>query len=295
MDSDKRQKIMLLGAKKGAIRVKDLGLELGMEEEATLGFLRESFPSETGARVYFEKNEYWVELDLEEIRFSVPLSAPEYVQLYEIVSKMAPSLKKRFFSDPQVKSMMGLLEELEFKQSVSDGQVSLIEEAITNKSVLQITGPEGKVFSVLPCKVLHLEGQLSLVAEDLFEHCLQVVILKDLCGLEVFDSEKQLRSSAFEVEEFINAIRSMGDRETRLILKIHHPLEVNLFPEYHFLGKPCMITNPNGDLIWAAYVEPCAALFEWLISLSSHVEILDPISFKQEYLSYCEEKVRKIA
>jgi hypothetical protein len=56
-----------------------------------------------------------------------------------------------------------------------------------------------------------------------------------------------------------------------------------------------MITNPNGDLIWAAYVEPCEALYDWLITLGKRVEILDPIKFKDEYLTYCEEKLRKIA
>ena len=56
-----------------------------------------------------------------------------------------------------------------------------------------------------------------------------------------------------------------------------------------------MITIPNGDLIWAAYVEPCEDLFEWLLSLGSNVDILDPGRFKDEFLSYCEEKLRKIA
>jgi predicted DNA-binding transcriptional regulator YafY len=56
-----------------------------------------------------------------------------------------------------------------------------------------------------------------------------------------------------------------------------------------------MVKNPNGDLIWAAYVEPCAHLYEWLIGLGRRVEILDPVSFKQDYLDYCEEKLRNIA
>jgi hypothetical protein len=101
--------------------------------------------------------------------------------------------------------------------------------------------------------------------------------------------------ACFEVDDFVAAIRSMNEKETRLILKIHDPQSVNLFPDHHFLGKPCMITNPNGDLIWAAYVEPCCDLFEWLLGLGTNVEVLDPGKFKDEFLMYCEEKIRKVA
>lgn len=117
-----------------------------------------------------------------------------------------------------------------------------------------------------------------------------VTSIKDL--KEVLPNEviSEARVMEFEVEEFITAIRAMNEKETRLILKIFDPQSVNLFPDHQFLGKPCMITNPNGDLIWAAYVEACEPLYEWLLSMGESVEILDPTTFKQEYLRYCEEK-----
>jgi hypothetical protein len=152
-----------------------------------------------------------------------------------------------------------------------------------------------KNYQVLPCKVIHLEGRLSLIAEDMNDHCLLVVPMIELMELTTIQSTKSPRVTAFEVDEFIVAIRSMSEKETRLILKIHDPQSVNLFPNHHFLGKPCMITNPQGDLIWAAYVEPCDDLFEWLISLNGNVEILDPTKFKDDFLMYCEEKLRKVA
>lgn len=119
--------------------------------------------------------------------------------------------------------------------------------------------------------------------------------MKNVKKFESLPSLSLPKVTTFEVEEFITAIRAMNERETRLVLKIHDPQSTNLFPDHHFLGKPCMITNPNGDLIWAAYVEPCDALYEWLMTLGKNVEILDPIKFKEEYLIYCEEKLRKIA
>ena len=143
--------------------------------------------------------------------------------------------------------------------------------------------------------MLHLEGQLSLIGEDVQDRCLMVIPLKDVKNFEALNSHSRPRVTVFEIEEFITSVRSRGEKETRLILKIHDTESTNLFPDHHFLGKPCMITNPNGDLIWAAYVEPCEALFEWLISLGKKVEILDPGLFKEEYLLYCEDKLRKIA
>ena len=134
-----------------------------------------------------------------------------------------------------------------------------------------------------------------MIAEDVNDHCLLVVPVNELVSVSNVDTTSHPRVSSFEIEEFIFAIRSMSERETRLILKIHDPQFLNLFPDHQFLGKPCMVTNPNGDLIWAAYVEPCEDLFEWLISLKSNVEILDPIKFKEEYLTYCVEKLRKVA
>jgi hypothetical protein len=143
--------------------------------------------------------------------------------------------------------------------------------------------------------VVHLEGQLSLICEEFDDHCLMIISVKQIQLIQLKESTRQSRVSYFEIEEFIAAVRAMNDKETRLILKIHDPQSVNLFPDYQFLGKPCMITNSNGDLIWAAYVEACEPLYEWLLSLGSNVEILDPNKFKADYLSYCEAKLRKIA
>ncbi len=170
-----------------------------------------------------------------------------------------------------------------------------LEEGIVIKSLVQIEFEQTKKKIIYPIKIVHLEGELSLVGEDSHDHCLFVMNLSDMNKVKVLGQTYSPQVTPFELEEFISAIRNMNEKEARLILKIHDPESVNLFPNYHFLGKPCMITNPSGDLIWAAYVEPCADLYEWLIELGGKVEILDPVQFKSEYLSYCEEKLRKIA
>jgi hypothetical protein len=183
-------------------------------------------------------------------------------------------------------------------QELSETQQRMIQDfeaGIHERQLVRLETVDGRAYVLAPCKVLHLEGQLSLIAEDFEDHCLTVVPLRDVQTYRELQKGAPVKVTAFEVEEFITAIRAMNERETRLILKIHDPQSISLFPDHHFLGKPCMITNPHGDLIWAAYVEPCESLFDWLMTLGKNVEILDPVNFREEYLIYCEEKLRKIA
>lgn len=303
---DVLKKLLVLGEKQGAIRLNDLAQEMSLGPEETLGYLRQIFPVGTGIEVYQKEDECWVDIKGEAIQYMLPLSPAEWMQLHEILSKdqsfdspVKYSLKKKITENGPIKVVMELLNQLQmWDQELSELQQVMVKEmddAIHDKHMIQLTTHEDRTYSVYPCKVLHLEGHLSLIAEDSVDHCLLVVPLKDVKEFSCLETHREAKVTAFEIEEFITAIRAMNEKETRLILKIHEPHSTNLFPDHHFLGKPCMITNPSGDLIWAAYVEPCEALYEWLLTLGQKVEILDPVNFKEEYLIYCEEKLRKIA
>lgn len=300
------KKLLVLGEKQGSIRLKDLAQEMSLGEEETLGFLRQVFPVGIGIEIYHQNNECWVDITGEAIQYMLPLNPGEWIQLHHILSSYADtetsvtmSLKKKVTENGPIKVVMELLNQLEFwDHELNETQQNLIhrlEEVILAKGLITMKTTDAKKYSVHPCRVLHLDGHLSLIAEDLQDHCLVIFPMNDLESFEVLPASAAPRVTPFELEEFITAIRAMNEKETRLILKIHNPQGTNLFPDHHFLGKPCMITNPNGDLIWAAYVEPCEALFDWLMTLGKNVEILDPIKFKEEYLMYCEEKMRKIA
>lgn len=306
VSSEVWKKLLILGEKQGSIKLNDLALEMQLQPEETLGFLRQVFPAGTGLEIYHKENECWVDIKSEAIQYMLPLSPGEWIQLHHILSNhkavetpVTYSLKKKVTDNGPIKVVMELLNQLEvWDQELSESQQVMIksmEEAIQDKKLLNLVTHDEKSYVLHPCKVLHLEGQLSLIAEDSQDHCLIIVPMKDVKEFEMVASSSQPKVTPFEIEEFIAAIRAMNEKETRLILKIHDPASTNLFPDHHFLGKPCMITNPNGDLIWAAYVEPCEALFEWLMTLGKNVEILDPVKFKDEYLMYCEEKLRKIA
>jgi predicted DNA-binding transcriptional regulator YafY len=297
------KKLMIIGSKQGTISLKDLSLELGLGSEETLSFLRQIFPAGSGAEIYTQDNECMVDIDATALQYMLPLSPSEWMALHEMLSQQKgpalSSLKKKITENGPIKAVMELLSQLDsWDEELSvelQSFVKILDEAVEKKQLVSLSTSSKKSYQVFPCKIIHLEGKLSMIAEDAHDHCLVVLGLSEISSVCLVESTSVSKVSAFEVEEFIVAIRSMSEKETRLILKIHDPQSVNLFPDHHFLGKPCMISNPNGDLIWAAYVEPCDDLFDWLLSLGGNVEVLDPSKFKDEFLSYCEEKLRKVA
>ncbi len=300
------KKLMVLGGKQGAIKLNDLAQEMRLGPEETLIFLRQIFPEGVGAEVYHKENECWIDIKSEAIQYMLPLSPGEWMELFQMLdehrgaeSAAIYSLKRKVTENGPIKVVMDLLNQLEsWDQELSASHQTMInqlDEVIGQQKMIQLLTSEDRAYSLFPYKVLHLEGTLSLIAEDSVDHCLFVVPLNEIGSFSILETLSQPRVTAYEIEEFITAIRAMNEKETRLILKIHEPHSTNLFPDHQFLGKPCMITNPTGDLIWAAYVEPCAALYDWLFNLGNRVEILDPVNFKEDYLIYCEEKLRKIA
>ena len=297
------KKLMVIGEKQGTISLKDLSLEMGLSGEDTLIFLRQIFPGGIGAEVYNRNNECMVDIDAHAIQYMLPLSPAEWMGLHQLLTNQQnpalKSLEKKITENGPIKAVMELLSQLDhWDLQLSEPHqafVSKLDEAVTQKNMVSITTTVGKSYQMFPCKIIHLEGKLSMIAEDANDHCLIVLSISDIKEVSIMEGTSQPKVADFEIEEFIFAIRSMNEQETRLILKINDPQSVNLFPDHHFLGKPCMITNSNGDLIWAAYVEPCEDLFEWLLVLGANVEVLDPGKFKDEFLMYCEEKIRKVA
>ncbi len=300
---DAIKKLMVIGERQGTISLKDLSLDMGLSCEDTLMFLRQIFPGGTGAEVYTKNNECMVDIDANAIQYMLPLSPTEWMALHKLLSQQKNpslnSLQKKITENGPIKAVMELLNELDhWDLQLSDANqmlVSKLDEAVSQRSLVSITTASNKTYQMYPCKIIHLEGQLSMIAEDAGDHCLVVMSISELKEVSILETMSAPKVASFEVDEFIFAIRAMNEKETRLVLKIHDPQSVNLFPDHHFLGKPCMITNPNGDLIWAAYVEPCDDLFEWLLALGSNVEVMDPGKFKDEFLMYCEEKLRKVA
>ena len=303
LSPDAIKKLMVIGEKQGTISLKDLSCEMGLSTNDTLIFLRQIFPGGTGVEIHGSKDESMVDIDANAIQYMLPLTPSEWMALYQLLihqkNPELQTLKKKIIDNGPIKAIMEMLDQLgRWDLQLTQEHkllISQLDDAVTKKALVLLTTSEGKSYQLFPSKIIHLEGRLSMIAEDANDHCLVVIGISEVREVSIIESMALPQVANFEVDEFIVAIRSMSEKETRLILKINDPQSVNLFPDHHFLGKPCMITNPNGDLIWAAYVEPCDDLFEWLLNLDTNVEVLDPRKFKDEFLMYCEEKIRKIA
>ena len=277
----------------------ELATVLGIDVRDLKEYLLDIGRNDSSIEFFADHGHEWVRFDLEQLHFILPLNYQEWKALRNIFSTSddpeLSSLKEKVTGTHMAEHHKNsFVDEVHFL-SVDNKVMSLIQQAIKEEISLCVKTNQDKMMELFANRVIHLEGQMCLIAEDVVDHCLTAISLSDIVELQQGSKRGCAKASSYEIEEFIMAIRSMGDHETRLILKIHEPDAVNLFPDYHFLGKPCMVKNPNGDLIWAAYVEPCAHLYEWLISLGRRVEILDPVSFKQDFLDYCEEKLRNIA
>ncbi len=150
---------------------------------------------------------------------------------------------------------------------------------------------------VYPHRLVHIEGELSLVAEEMVDKSLIYLPLDKM--MDVKDLKEQMEAplhSSIEIDDFLSSIRAISGTEVRLVLKILNPEQVQeLTPLYHFLRKPYVISNPKGDLIWAASVEESEDIYEWISNLETKIEILDPTSFKLNYLNFCERKLKKSA
>lgn len=180
------------------------------------------------------------------------------------------------------------------EEGFTEHKVHLIEEALLEKDTI-VVECTGKLLSLIPCKLVYLEGELSLIAEEVHDHSLLSLALVEVTNIKKAEKSKSHRASSHEINEFIAALRSMSDNELRLVLKIKNPDQFALIPDYQFLGRPALVTNQEGDLIWAAWVEPCDEIYDWLLTMEEHVEILEPSEFVLDFAAYCEEKSRKLA
>lgn len=165
--------------------------------------------------------------------------------------------------------------------------ISLIEKSLKDQSLLQVKLEDSKAFNLHTHKLVYLDGALSLVGEDCSERCLVYFNIHEISSLkESVKSDYRPNFAQVEVNDFIFAIRAVTGNEERLVLKIINQAGIDLTPKYHFLGNPYVTSNMEGDMIWAASVEVSDGLFDWLLEIKDHIEILDPTDVKKQFLEF---------
>lgn len=196
------------------------------------------------------------------------------------------------------KQKPSLLDQVQFhaqERTNSKEIVSFIEESILDKKLIQLQTSGSAGIDIFPRKIVFFDGQLNLIGEAVIDKCLLRVPLSKILAVIELDDEIKAEYSLIEVDDFVTSLRAMSDNQVRLVLKINSTERFNEHFNTIFLERPCLFTNPQGDYIWAATLEPSVEIFEWLCELGPNVEILDPNTFKLDFIKYCEDKLKKIA
>jgi len=140
-------------------------------------------------------------------------------------------------------------------------------------------------------KIVYIDGILSIIGEEVNDRCLTCIDINEIqaYSIEQGNNYRPNYASA-EVDDFITAIRSISGNEQRLVMKVSSPEKVNLKPDFHFLGNPYITTNTEGEFIWAASVEVSHELYNWLATIYSDIDVIDPKTVKEELESFMENK-----
>lgn len=297
--------------------ITSLTSELEVTESELNSYL--NFVQEIGVKLSFSKTEEGKFIELEEKPESIQLSfsLEEWLAFQAHFPKMAECeqspyhdiLKRRLlaleyeYSEHDLYSGVETLENilaqrkhslLETFQVDKKEIVSFLEESLLDHKVVSMNTQQG-LCKVLPYKMVFFDEDLNLIGEDVSDQCLVCIPLSSICSVVEVVDEYDTQFTLLEVEEFISSLRAISEQQIRLVLKIHSRKEFDLNFNRIYLERPVLFTNPQGDFIWAASLEPSNELYEWLCHLGPTVEILDPTSFKLQFIKYCEDKLKKIA
>ena len=227
------------------------------------------------------------------LQFSRNLSehGPKASSFHEISKKLQEFRNKHpkpNISDLSDKDKSISLERTEEKRNTL---IASIEEGLAKKEGIVVTLMKGRKIKVYPRELVYLDGDLSIVGEDISRRCLVYLALNEIKEVASYDTScYEVCFSSKDIYDFIRAIRLEIGCEQRIVLKVYADKDINLSPNYHFLNNPFLVNNPRGDLIWAADMEVSDHLFHWLYSIKDDMEILNPESIKKGFTLYCTQK-----
>ena len=174
-----------------------------------------------------------------------------------------------------------------------ENNIKKIDCSIIARNPIQINFLANKQCNVFPHRLVFIEGILCIIGENIEDKMLVyfgIEDIEDVQDLEIFTNNYEPNLSQIEVNEFINHIRLINGQDERLVLKIYSQDQSELLPKYHFLGNPFVTSSAEGDLIWAATIEICDDVYNWLYKMSDKVEVLDPGHIRKEFSHFCELK-----
>lgn len=165
-----------------------------------------------------------------------------------------------------------------------------IDYDIVCRKAMKIEFFSHKECDIFPHRLVFLDGVLCVVGENIHDKTLVYFGVEDISEVTNLNHVYEPNLSQIEVNEFIGHLRLINGKEERLVLKIYSQNQEDLLPEHHFLGNPFVTSSTEGDMIWAATIEMCDDVFNWLYRMKDRVEVLDPGHIRKEFSHYCELK-----
>jgi hypothetical protein len=165
-----------------------------------------------------------------------------------------------------------------------------IDFVVMQKQPIKIKFFAEKECEIFPHRLVFLDGTLCVVGEIITDKTLVYFGVEDIASIEDCATHYDPNLSQIEVSEFICHLRLINGKEERLVLKIYSQDEADLLPAHHFLGNPFVTSSVEGDMIWAATIEMCDDIFQWLYKMRDRVEVLDPVHIRKEFSHFCEFK-----
>jgi hypothetical protein len=218
------------------------------------------------------------------LQASLPKEAHSYYQqIMQNKMQMAQVAYTRF-------SLYRKPEEIVVELSAYENLKKKINYAISHRQPTKIKFFANKVCDIFPHRLVFLDGTLCVIGENIIDKTLVYFGVEDIANAEDCQSTYDPNLSQIEVNEFIGHLRLINGKEERLVLKIYSQDEADLLPEHHFLGNPFVTSSTEGDMIWAATIEMCDDIFQWLYKMRDRVEVLDPGHARKEFAHYCEMK-----
>jgi predicted DNA-binding transcriptional regulator YafY len=198
----------------------------------------------------------------------------------KVLEKMSLSLEKLALED-------------DLKQAEDKNIIARIEKCLAEKMVIELDTAILGSKKVYPLRMVYLGEQLYLIAEDLKNLSFINIPVSEIYFLkENWEHFHESQLSLVEMNQFINGIRMLQDQQMRLIVKFKGQQRIDPPDQYHFFTNPYIVTNHEGDFIWAATTEISQKIYQWLMSYGDHIEILGPVDFAQNFSEYCQRQKR---
>lgn len=217
---------------------------------------------------------------------SMPDAPQYYEQIVHNKLQMAQKAFEQFslFKKPSEKVVeLSALENLKKK----------INYCIVYRRSMKISFFTQKECAAFPHRLVFLDGVLCVAGENVADKSLVYFGVEDIASIEELSLSYEPNLSQIEVSEFIGHLRLINGKEERLVLKIYSQDQADLLPAHHYLGNPFVTSGADGDLIWAATIEMCDDIFQWLYMMRDRVEVLDPGHVRKEFAHFCELKKEK--